>query len=1272
MEELLVRQPQAHEHIATVPHEQLQEELAGRLLQLAHVDLVQKEDGLMDTRYSVIPVESHTPEQAEQFTTVNERLSDVARLSHEAHKQLGDSPEATTTDILKTAKKLAVDEAIAARDEGDNERATGALESVVAISLLESDYNYDESEIRRAVAEGLAPTLLNAIERTRGLVAVSETGGAVAGVPGRLAGSANLLRIATNTNFDEQFSHQTPLVPSSSDPEAEARRQDVFDELGFADLTALAGNALRGEDDPSQAADLAIEALARVEKEAFEATPDQITQSILVAEACASQSGDKALEERLQSALAHFRASRLAGEEYRQNNQLTSKLDITIGQLVVAGRKDLAKQLLSSSARELSPPSQDTDGYYNLDKLGHMLDSLHSGVDGNSVWGPEQLLDTLRQLHNEKVIELEATLRAHGADEYTIRSIIDHTVDPDSAANISPEFWQRYSELTGADVPVEDRNFDNYYNKAKGIRSLIESKGVKKLDEISEVITQLLDAGLEPELIGDGVVKSLAKLSSADKQDVYIKQLVESIPFARDKNHPEHGFDTKLLNLLLEFEEPQAAIALATELYGDSAYENFKVFTDLFIRSSSRDSLISIGPAEREILGIIASSDGTFAQQLLTTYEGIHFVRDFLMRENTHPEDVRELVVAMNDPVLMEIANTIGKHTLERMIFEGDDIAYEARSISEAFTNAGLGEMFDELSIEPYNRRKILSAFVYRMDDLEAWGKQINSTLREPGLKEILDTYPDLSGDVINSIIQFNFSLERAKELVSVINDDTFQQLAEYIDDYIDPVSQAFLLLSRDIVGQREPRERLAQITKLHFGSSEFLQIADIHPQYELHLDKWIELFDSIPEGTPGQRMRRQIRSRLALRARDGFYADRIENDVEAIRIFEEIKPIQEDIDYARQLGLELIDRLVKAEDTRGFPSAKATKLKEAFYDQELADSYQRMMQLKQAGDTAGVQKLAEELGIEVEVSRLTLAEFTGQLKAAVSDVWKEEQAAPVWLNEFSGQRIRATKMIEAWKSRRVALRYGVKDNPNDILAFAAENGLLLHYNTLLDRKLTDVTPEELDGEQKLVKEMGARYSPDSAFRAIERVIHFERQNGPYPKKEMEPLKTRIMAKDREYWAEILAPDDPRGFTIGYDTGCCMTLGGASESCIWAGYEDPRYSFFAVYDSDQRLRAQSVMYISEMDGKRVLVADNIEANNGTDLSSITEVYGRALTAFIEQQGLDIDAIHIGHGYTPSQVIAKLPYASKSYPTPRDEVYTDARQQHVLWEREAVA
>ena len=80
--------------------------------------------------------------------------------------------------------------------------------------------------------------------------------------------------------------------------------------------------------------------------------------------------------------------------------------------------------------------------------------------------------------------------------------------------------------------------------------------------------------------------------------------------------------------------------------------------------------------------------------------------------------------------------------------------------------------------------------------------------------------------------------------------------------------------------------------------------------------------------------------------------------------------------------------------------------------------------------------------------------------------------------------------------------------------------------------------------------------------------------------------------------AEILADDDPGGFTIGYDTGCCMTLGGASESCIWAGYQDPNYAFFTVRDRGDRLRAQSILYIAEAMGKKYLVAASVQRPSG--------------------------------------------------------------------------
>jgi hypothetical protein len=234
---------------------------------------------------------------------------------------------------------------------------------------------------------------------------------------------------------------------------------------------------------------------------------------------------------------------------------------------------------------------------------------------------------------------------------------------------------------------------------------------------------------------------------------------------------------------------------------------------------------------------------------------------------------------------------------------------------------------------------------------------------------------------------------------------------------------------------------------------------------------------------------------------------------------------------------------------------------------------------------------------------------------------------------------------------------------------FLAENGTARYVRECIESGRTDITQDQYPRIEPTIKHIGARYDPATSLKALERVVEYERVNGGYAPKIIRAGKALVNTGDRTMKAEIIDGNDPRGFTIGYDTGCCMTLGGASESCIWAGYEDPRYSFFAVYDDADRLRAQSILYVAEQDGKRYLVADNIEVNAGTNLAAVAGIYKEALLGILEEQDVQVDAIHIGEGYVKKGVLDSLPMVMRPVETPLGSaVYTDAEMQRELWRR----
>jgi hypothetical protein len=148
--------------------------------------------------------------------------------------------------------------------------------------------------------------------------------------------------------------------------------------------------------------------------------------------------------------------------------------------------------------------------------------------------------------------------------------------------------------------------------------------------------------------------------------------------------------------------------------------------------------------------------------------------------------------------------------------------------------------------------------------------------------------------------------------------------------------------------------------------------------------------------------------------------------------------------------------------------------------------------------------------------------------------------------------------------------------------------------------------------------------------------------------------------KDKSFVFEIYDKEDPRGFTIGVDTGCCMTLGGASESCIMAGYKNSNAGFMGVHSPEsESVIAQSFWYVNP-DQPDVLVLDNIEANAGRDMNRLAEVYKRALEAWIKEHPENgIKKVNLGLGYTEINVASlKNVEAVK----PLIGIYSDASKQ----------
>lgn len=254
-------------------------------------------------------------------------------------------------------------------------------------------------------------------------------------------------------------------------------------------------------------------------------------------------------------------------------------------------------------------------------------------------------------------------------------------------------------------------------------------------------------------------------------------------------------------------------------------------------------------------------------------------------------------------------------------------------------------------------------------------------------------------------------------------------------------------------------------------------------------------------------------------------------------------------------------------------------------------------------------------------------------------------------------------KVLEtAWRNREAALAAGYTDNPGDIMRYVAKASLQIEYKSMKESSSLpeNITEEVFNREQDFLQELARCYGGRTAIQELSWYLENGSTDSVFA-----PFKTTL---DDGWEMEILAKDDPRGYTIGYDTGCCMTVGGDSEDCIRAGYSDPRYGFILFKDPLGRVAAQSLIYVNPPNDQRVMVLDNIEFNQGRDVGKLLDRYQQALKRyFAHQAGIDdkwrINTVHLGEGYTD----VNFSHLDKvgSIPTPLAGTYTDAEKQRLL-------
>lgn len=267
---------------------------------------------------------------------------------------------------------------------------------------------------------------------------------------------------------------------------------------------------------------------------------------------------------------------------------------------------------------------------------------------------------------------------------------------------------------------------------------------------------------------------------------------------------------------------------------------------------------------------------------------------------------------------------------------------------------------------------------------------------------------------------------------------------------------------------------------------------------------------------------------------------------------------------------------------------------------------------------------------------------------------------ATSWLERHS--TVASGTLTLAFGNRALAIADGEKDSASKLVEWTKLNVIETISNSKLPENLTK---EEVLGKyENFTKELVRVYPVGTTLSALSKY-----KNIYNPEKIMPANARKLESGGKEYYGEVLSPEDPRGMTIGVDTGCCMTVDGVSESCITSGYKDKDAGFFALYDGNKKLMAQSYFYINPKQPE-VVVMDNIEACQGRDVEKIVDLYKNYFTEYAKEQfgknpNWQVRQVNIGTGYGEAvkQYVLKLP--ETEIIKNGHNVYTDADEDQRL-------
>lgn len=212
-------------------------------------------------------------------------------------------------------------------------------------------------------------------------------------------------------------------------------------------------------------------------------------------------------------------------------------------------------------------------------------------------------------------------------------------------------------------------------------------------------------------------------------------------------------------------------------------------------------------------------------------------------------------------------------------------------------------------------------------------------------------------------------------------------------------------------------------------------------------------------------------------------------------------------------------------------------------------------------------------------------------------------------------------RLAKVWGDRQMGLNEGIEDNAKSLEQWQKANAMRIYLDKIPDdawQARYCMSKADVSGKYgHVTKELLRHYDAAMTIYAISRhwVTSWINEYRPAV---LPPSVVPIEMNGVSYTAEVLAKDDPRGMTIGPDTGCCMTLYGTSRTCLQDGYDNQNAGFFALYNDKNKIMAQSYFYINPNHPDTV-VLDNIEANAGRDVKRIIKLYQRAFARYLDER-----------------------------------------------------